>query len=89
MSGTPEHSAERSPKLCPKCRGTMYAGFVAEHGGEKSAALVRWHFGDPDPAIEAGSNPADPDLPLELFECGLVVAAFRCEACGFVELYAR
>jgi len=89
MSDAPKHAAERSPKLCPKCRGTMYAGFIAEHSGQDSATVLRWNFGDPDPSIETGSHPVDPDSPIEMFECGLAVTAFRCDACGYIELYAQ
>ena len=63
---------------CPKCGGTVEPGFILDsaYGGP---APTRWVAGYADRAYLA-------DLPNRR---QIVIAAYRCTACGFVELYAR
>jgi hypothetical protein len=92
MSDEPDkadEAAEPAPRLCPKCRGTMYFGFVPQHRGQSDLTLLRWHFGSPDPALEPGLNGPKPDQEVELFGGGLAISGFCCEACGYLELFAR
>jgi hypothetical protein len=88
MSEQPD-AMEPAPRLCPKCRGTMYCGFVPEHKGQNEATLLRWHFGNPDPALDSGLHRHQADQEIELYGGGLVIRGFCCEACGYLELFAR
>jgi hypothetical protein len=85
----PNESAGRPPRLCPKCRGTMYFGFIPQLRGDDQVTLLRWHFGSPDPALDPGTNRPEPDQAIELYGGGLVINGFRCEACGYLELFAQ
>ena len=69
-------------KDCPKCAGKLIQGFMPDrtHGG---TFLHRWHKGAPSFSLksfwsEMRCNWSD----------SIPIAAFRCEACGFLELYA-
>jgi hypothetical protein len=67
----------------------MYCGFIPELRGDDEVTLLRWHFGNPDPALETGSNRPAPDQEIELYGGGLIINGFRCEACGYLELFAE
>jgi hypothetical protein len=66
----------------------MYFGFIPELRGEE-ATLLRWHFGNPGSTLEAGLNRPEPDQEIDLNFGGLVINGFRCEACGYLELFAQ
>ncbi len=85
----PQAPSTPSPRLCPKCRGTMFFGFIPELRGEDEASLLRWHFGNPSPALEAGASRPVPGDEVELYAGGLVINAYRCDACGYLELFAQ
>ncbi len=85
----PQAPSTPSPRLCPKCRGTMFFGFIPELRGEDEASLLRWHFGNPSPALEAGASRPVPDDEVELYAGGLVINAYHCDACGYLELFAQ
>jgi hypothetical protein len=82
-------STAPAPRLCPKCRGTMFFGFIPELRGEDEVTLLRWHFGSPDPTLESGASRPEPDDEIELYAGGLVINAYRCEACGYLEFFAN
>ena len=84
-----EGSTGPAPRLCPKCRGTMFFGFIPQLRGEDEVTLLRWHFGKPNAALESGASRAEPDDEIELYAGGLVINGFRCEACGYLELFAQ
>jgi len=85
----PEGTPAPAHRLCPKCRGTMFFGFIPELSGEDEVTLLRWHFGQPNRALESGASRPEPDDELELSAGGLVINAYRCEACGYLELFAQ
>ena len=66
-------------RTCPKCEGTMHVGFLpdATYG---STVVASWHEGPPRKSFWQGTR-TDKDAQK-------AIHAFRCEACGFVELYA-
>jgi hypothetical protein len=64
---------------CPKCKGAMVQGFVPDYS--HSAALVgRWHEGQPQKSFWTRTKVN--------YKEGLTIGAFRCQNCGFLELYA-
>jgi len=67
----------------------MFFGFIPELRGENEVTLLRWHFGNPDPSLESGADRPQPDQRIELYGGGLVINGFRCEACGYLELFAQ
>jgi hypothetical protein len=67
----------------------MFFGFIPELRGEDEVTLLRWHFGKPNAALESGASRPEPDDEIELYGGGLVINGFRCEACGYLELFAQ
>ena len=68
-----------SPQQCPKCNGRMEQGFVLDHtyGGR---LVSRWAPGAPQKSFWNGTKLPDDSVP---------IGSFRCESCGYLELYAR
>jgi hypothetical protein len=66
---------------CPKCHGQMELGFLLDytHGG---VLVSPWVRGAPKKSFWGG-------LKTGLRSDSIPVGAFRCQACGFLELYAR
>ena len=65
---------------CPKCDGQMEQGFVLDntYGGR---LVSQWAPGAPSRSFWTGTK-----LPEE----GLIpIGVYRCQACGFLESYAR
>lgn len=65
---------------CPKCQGQMTAGFVLDKK-RTSAVVSHWVQGLPKKAIWAGVDVEGKPT--------YAIGAYRCESCGFLELYAR
>jgi predicted Zn-ribbon and HTH transcriptional regulator len=66
---------------CPKCKGEMVQGFVPDyfHGG--GAALVGgWFAGQPKKSFWKTTKAPRAE--------GVPIGAFRCQKCGFLELYS-
>jgi len=64
---------------CSKCAAKMVQGFVPYH--MKQLALVPgWYAGQPKKSFWTRTK-----APIEE---GIPIGAFRCEKCGFLELYA-
>ena len=66
---------------CCKCNGAMVAGFLPDFAPYNNALISSWYEGQPEKSIWWGHKTKGVRAyPL---------VAFRCSACGFVELYAR
>ena len=64
---------------CPKCNGEMVQGFVPDYS--HGAVLVgRWLEGQPRKSF--WTNTKAP------YKEGTPIGAFRCQKCGFLELYS-
>ena len=64
---------------CPKCKGEMVQGFVPDYN-LGAALVVSWHAGEPKKRI-VGHTKAPRAK-------GVPIGVFRCQKCGFLELYA-
>jgi hypothetical protein len=68
---------------CPKCNEFMDRGHIPDYAhGDVMALQTVWSPGDPVPRRFQTGIKADRDAQIP-------VTAYRCAACGFVELYAR
>jgi hypothetical protein len=64
---------------CPKCDGEMVQGFVPDYS--HGAALVgRWLKGPPKKSFWTRTKAP--------YDSGFPIGAFRCQKCGFLELYS-
>jgi hypothetical protein len=66
---------------CPKCKGLMVEGFIADFGNGGNATVSHWMEG-PVERTWLGSARIDRDLLLD-------IATYRCTGCGFLESYAN
>ena len=66
---------------CPKCNGTMEEGFSLDSGHYSIPAQSQWLEGKPERSFWTGLVTKNRQL--------LAVITYRCEACGFLESYAR
>ncbi len=65
---------------CPKCKGEMVQGFVADYTSGVAALVASWHAGQPKKKLVGHTKaPRAKGVPMR---------AYRCQGCGFVELYA-
>jgi hypothetical protein len=64
---------------CPKCNGEMVQGFVPEYS-QGPIYVGSWHPGQPKKSFWTRTKVH--------FAEGLPIGAFRCQKCGFVELYS-
>lgn len=65
---------------CPKCQGGMVRGFLPEViVGETRVST--WNAGPPKWTFWRGARGTD--------ERSIPIGAFRCSACGYLDLYAR
>jgi predicted nucleic-acid-binding Zn-ribbon protein len=66
--------------LCPKCNEPMVQGFILDRGHYSAPMVGAWVEGHPKESFWSGTKaPADKRVP---------IGAFRCSACGYLELYA-
>ena len=72
---------ERTAPICPKCGGTMQAGFIADFGHGGTVKPSDWVVGRPQRSFWFGTRVRD----RQRFR----VTAYRCGQCGYLELYAR
>lgn len=68
-----------TPQKCPKCNGRMLRGFIPD-STYGAALLTGWVQGGARKRWLGG---------IKSFKGAVPVGAFRCEACGYLELYAR
>ena len=66
--------------VCPKCKGTMHSGFVANaaHGQMLQSS---WSPGEPESRRYIGGVKVKRDEQVPM-------TAWRCTDCGYVEFYA-
>ena len=66
-------------RRCPNCEGTMQVGFIpdATYG---SNVVAGWYPGIPQKSFWQGTKVDREDM--------VALDAYRCQRCGFVELYA-
>ena len=73
-----------SPPLCPKCEAPMAQGFTVDMGGGdamlSTRQVSRWAPGAPMWRVVFGTRLPKGVLP---------IGTYRCEACGYLESYAR
>ena len=66
-------------KICPKCQGEMFPGFIPDFG-DQGARQSSFYAGDPRRAWFGGVKINENDA--------MPVGAYCCVACGFLEFYA-
>ena len=65
---------------CPKCGRSLVRGFLLGKRHHSARTVSRWVEGEPEHSFWFGINlRGRRQVPME---------AYRCESCGFVELYA-
>ena len=69
----------RGPSTCPKCGGSMSAGFIVDQG-YGTAHVSTWQDGEPKKSFWLGLKQSKSDQ--------VAVTAFRCGRCGYLESYA-
>jgi hypothetical protein len=76
--------AAGAANVCPKCQAPMKQGFVIDRvqgDGPLAARHVnRWAPGPPEKSFAFGTRLPHGVLP---------IGTYRCEACGYLESYAR
>ena len=65
---------------CSKCAGVMEEGFIPDFGHYQYVRPLRWVEGKPERSFWTGTKVGD--------RREANVSAYRCTACGYVELYA-
>lgn len=70
---------------CPKCRGPMARGFVAERGGSSGRFVATWVEGEPVNREIFGLKGDNLEIHNRM---QFAVRSLRCGKCGFLELYA-
>ncbi len=69
-------------KACPKCEGTMSAGFIVDQGYGMATAS-KWQDGAPVKTFwTLGGVKQDSDAQFE-------IATYRCDRCCYLESYAH
>lgn len=66
---------------CPKCNGQMEQGFIPDYSHGGTVAVGSWHKGLPKKDFWTRTKAIRWE--------GIPMAAFRCSACGFIEIYSR
>ena len=69
------------PTRCPKCNGEMAQGFIVDWSQGGGRRVNSWVKGAPEKSFWHGTSVPD--------DQGVPVGTFRCEACGFLESFAR
>ena len=64
---------------CPRCSGSMEAGFVVDEGYGKKV-VAKWVAGEPQKSFWMGLKLRGRDQ--------IEVATYRCRRCGYLESYA-
>ncbi len=67
--------------VCSKCGGVMIEGFIIDHPLGQSAFPAQWHPGTPECNVFGGTQIDKEKL--------VPIQSFRCEQCGYLELYSR
>ncbi len=67
-------------KTCPKCAGTMSAGFTVDQGYGMATASV-WQDGQPKSYWMGGIKQAS--------EAQFEITTYRCDRCCYLESYAH
>lgn len=66
---------------CPRCGGTLRAGFVVDHVQSAVPTVPTWLEGPPERSFWLGVKTSGRDK--------YPVMSYRCEGCGYLEAYAR
>lgn len=66
---------------CPKCRGAMERGFVADKAHYSVPEIQKWVEGVPERSFWSGLKMKDRDV--------IPVSTYRCERCGYLESFAK
>jgi hypothetical protein len=72
-------SAADEPLVCLRCGGAMVQGFLIDNGHNFAKSIAEWTPGAPQRSFWTGIKRAAASLP---------IGAFRCTACGRLELIA-
>ena len=72
---------ERNLLVCPRCNGPMEPGIILDRGHYSVPTEATWVEGQPERSFWTG-------LKLKGKE-SYPVRSYRCEECGYLELYAR
>jgi hypothetical protein len=73
---------DQVPSVCPKCQGEMVQGHVFDRVTSWYTLVSSWAQGSPKKSFWGGVKNSSREALLPL-------AAYRCQACGYVEFYAR
>ncbi|HYD52189.1 MAG TPA: PF20097 family protein [Gemmatimonadaceae bacterium] len=65
---------------CPRCDGTMEAGFVLDAAHYNQPTTQKWVEGPPERSFWSGLKTKDRDM--------FAVTTYRCDGCGLLESYA-
>ncbi len=66
---------------CPKCKGEMLQGFIADFGHGNVRRVSSWIKGRPRKSFWTGTkSPSKDRVP---------IGAFCCKGCGFLEFYSN
>ena len=72
----------REPRVeCPQCKKKMQPGYLLERGDHNRLGATHWVEGVPERSFWKGLSVKNRRV--------LSVVSFRCEACGYLESYAR
>jgi hypothetical protein len=66
---------------CPKCAGSMEAGFILDRAHMNVLTVSQWLEGEPETSFWTGLKTKNRER--------YAVATYRCQRCGFLESYAK
>lgn len=73
------------PGNCTKCGSQMTRGFIADRGSNISRFVAEWIEGEPVTTRYLGTSGSNLEVEGRR---KLPVGSFRCEGCGYLELFA-
>jgi hypothetical protein len=68
------------PIECPKCHGRMEEGFIKDEG-HGYIYTSKWVEGAPETSFWSGTKTSGKEQ--------IHITSYRCEACGYLESYAK
>ena len=66
---------------CPKCKGAMEEGFIADMTQQARVKPSKWVEGQPVKSFWEGTKISDKEK--------VEIATYRCTGCGYLESYAK